>query len=315
MRFNRNTLHALFLIALPLVVAIFGLSVWSALGLVLLGLLWRWGLSMAPRFTQPPDVPLVLETVAISHYVDKVRWCLDRLGVPYQEVQNVTLLIMFFTSRTVPRLHVRTGSVTSQIGDSPAILRYLWGAYAGEYGEHAAFLEPTAEALALEARLDHYGVWLQRWFYHHLLPHPRLTLHVWGANDRVLPGWQRLSVVITFPLLRLLVRKGREWKPAYHEPTVQRIEEFLGELERQLSDGRRTLLGGDEISFVDITLAALSGLWLFPPNYGGGKVEAIRLAESEYPTGMAAEIADWRQKFPKVTAFVERLYQEERFKT
>jgi len=30
---------------------------------------------------------------------------------------------------------------------------------------------------------------------------------------------------------------------------------------------------------VDITLAALSGVWLFPPENGGGKVEAIRLAE------------------------------------
>ncbi len=315
MRFNRSTINTLFLIALPLVVAIFGLSVWSALGLVLLGLLWRWALAMAAMFAPPPDVPVVLETVAISHYVDKVRWCLDRLGLPYEEVQNVAVLIMFFTARTVPRLHIRTGEVTSRIGDSPAILRYLWGAYASEYGERAAFLEPTAAALALEQKLDRYGFWLQRWFYHHLLPHPRLTLHVWGANDRTLPGWQRLSVVVTFPLLRLFTRQGLKFGPGAHERTVQRIEEFLGELEQQLSDGRRTLLGGEEIGFVDITLAALSGLWLFPPQYGGGKVEAIRLAESDYPTGMAAEIAEWRQKFPRVTAFVERLYQDERLKT
>lgn len=214
-----------------------------------------------------------------------------------------------------PTLRPPPGAVTSRIGDSPAILRYLWGAYASEYGEHAAFLEPTPNALALEQKLDRYGAWLQRWFYHHLLPHRRLTLHAWGANDRTLPGWQRLSVVITFPLLRLFVRQGLEMKPGDHEPTVQCIEEFLGELERQLSDRRRTLLGGEEIGFVDITLAALSGLWLFPSEYGGGKVEAIRLAESDYPTGMAAEIADWRQKFPQVTAFVERLYHDERLKT
>jgi glutathione S-transferase len=315
MRFNRNTINTLFLIALPLVVAIFGLSVWSALGLVLLGLLWRWALAMVAMFAPPPDVPVVLETVAISHYVDKVRWCLDRLGVPYREVQNVTALGISLGGRTVPRLHVRTGLVTSRIGDSPAILRYLWGAYASEYGERAAFLEPTAAALAIEEKLDRYGVRLQQWFYHHILPHRRLSLHVWGVNDRTLPLWQRLSMMILFPGIRAWVRYGFKLRPGSHERIVKLIEEFLGELEQQLSDGRRTLLGGEEIGFVDITLAALSGVWLFPPEYGGGKVEAIRLAESDYPTDMAAEIVEWRQKFPQVTAFVERLYRDERLKT
>jgi glutathione S-transferase len=315
MRFNRNTINTLFLIALPLVVAIFGLSVWSALGLVLLGLLWRWALAMVAMFAPPPDVPVVLETVAISHYVDKVRWCLDRLGVPYEEVQNVTALGISLGGRTVPRLHVRTGLVTSRIGDSPAILRYLWGAYASEYGERAAFLEPTAAALAIEEKLDRYGVRLQQWFYHHILPHRRLSLHVWGVNDRTLPLWQRLSMMILFPGIRAWVRYGFKLRPGSHERIVKLIEEFLGELEQQLSDGRRTLLGGEEIGFVDITLAALSGVWLFPPEYGGGKVEAIRLAESDYPTDMAAEIVEWRQKFPQVTAFVERLYRDERLKT
>jgi glutathione S-transferase len=138
---------------------------------------------------------------------------------------------------------------------------------------------------------------------------------VWGVNDGTLPLWQRLSMMILFPAIRAWVRYGFKLKPGSHERIVKLIEEFLGELEQQLSDGRRTLLGGEEISFVDITLAALSGVWLFPPEYGGGKIEAIRLAESDYPTDMAAEIAEWRQKFPQVTAFVERLYRDERLKT
>jgi hypothetical protein len=150
MRFNRIAINALFFVALPLVVAIFGLNLWSALGLVLLGVVWRWVLAMMAMFAPPPQTPLILETVAISHYVDKVRWCLDRLGVPYREVQNVTLLIMFFTGRTVPRLHIRTGGATSRLGDSPAILRYLWGAYACECGERAEFLKPAVDAEILD---------------------------------------------------------------------------------------------------------------------------------------------------------------------
>jgi glutathione S-transferase len=313
MRFNRIAINALFFIALPLVVAIFGLNLWSALGLVLLGLLWRWALAMVAMFAPPPSVPVVLETVAISHYVDKVRWCLDRLGVPYREVQNVTLLIMFFTGRTVPRLHIRTGGATSRLGDSPAILRYLWGAYACECGERAEFLKPAVDALDLEEKLDQYGVWLQQWFYYHLLPHRRLTLHVWGVNDRTLPIWQRLGMKVLFPAIRAWVRRGLKLGPDSHQRTVQLIEKFLGDIEQQLSDGRRTLLGGKEICFVDITLAALSGLWLFPPEYGGGRSEAVRLATADYPPAMATEIEHWREKFPQVTAFVERLYKEERY--
>ena len=161
MRFSRKTIHTFFVLALPVVVALFGLSVWSALGLVLLGLAWRWSLTLAALLAPSRGVPIQLESISASHFVEKVRWCLDRLGLPYEEIHNAGTLGVFCIGRTVPRLQVRTGFVTSCIGDSPAILRYLWGAYAGEYGGRAAFLAPDTEALALEARLDRYGVLLQ----------------------------------------------------------------------------------------------------------------------------------------------------------
>ena len=59
----------------------------------------------------------------------------------------------------------------------------------GEYGERAAFLAPDTDALALEARLDRYGVLLQQWIYHHILPHRRFALHIWGVNDLTLPAF------------------------------------------------------------------------------------------------------------------------------
>jgi glutathione S-transferase len=313
MRFTHQALPVLFFLALPFVVALFDINVWGALGLALLGLFWLWVLTVSPLFAPPRKDPMTLETVSISHYVDKIRWCLDRLGVPYKEVHNVGLLGLFFTGRTVPRLRVCTGDVITSIGDSPAILRYLWGAYASEYGERAAFLEPSTESLAIEERLDQYGVWIQKWFYYHVLPNRRLTLHVWGINDPTLPAWQRLCVVITLPLLQAFVRRGLGLRPGSHERTVQRIEGLLDDLEQQFTDGRRTLLGGEQISYLDITLAALSGAWLFPPEYGGGRSEAVRLTETDYPPSMAKEIQNWQEKFPQLTDYVERLYREERY--
>jgi len=312
MRFSKLTINTLFILLLPVVVGLFGLGFWTALLLVLLGLVWRWALTLSLMFDPRRQPPVVLQTISASHYVDKVRWCLDRLGLPYEEVHNMGLLGVITTGRTVPSLHVRTGAVISHIGDSPAILRYLWGAYATEYGKRAAFLEPAAEAVALEQQIDQYGVWLQQWLYRYILDHRDFTLHLWGVNDPTLPGWQRHGVSLFYPLVRsMLSYMMRTHKRGDRHPG-QRIEEFLGEFEQKLSDGRQTLLRGEQISFVDISFAALSGLWVYPPEYGGGTAEAVRVEVTDYPEAMAAKIKSWKEKFPPVTALVERWYREER---
>ncbi len=43
------------------------------------------------RVRYRPDY-LVLETIAFSHIVEKVRWCLDRMGADYGEEQDVGIL-------------------------------------------------------------------------------------------------------------------------------------------------------------------------------------------------------------------------------
>jgi glutathione S-transferase len=312
MRIRKRAVHGAFILLLPIIVATFGIGFWVALLLVLLGLLWRWALTLAELLAPSSEPVLRLETIAASHFVEKVRWSLDRLGVAYEEEQNVGALGVFFIGRTVPKLYIRTGSVTSTIGNSSDILRYLWGRYRTEYGDRAAFLEPSAEALALETQLDRYGVWLQQWIYHHILPHRALTLHAWGVDDARLPWWQRTADRTLFPLLRLLMRRAFRLGPTTHERSLAQIGQFLEGAEDRLADGRRNLLGGNESSFVDITLAALSGLWLYPENYGAGKAAATMPNHYGLPAAMRAEIEDWRARFPRLVAHVERLYREER---
>jgi hypothetical protein len=114
---NRIALNAAFVLLLPLVVAVFGLSVWTALLLILLALLWRWAIVLV-GFLRPAAGPdMALETISASHFVEKVRWCMDRLGLEYEEVQWCGTLGAFYLGRTVPRLHFRTGAVRSQIGN------------------------------------------------------------------------------------------------------------------------------------------------------------------------------------------------------
>lgn len=73
-------------------------------------------------------------------------------------------------------------------------------------------------------------VLLQRWIYQHILDDRELTLHAWGIDD-----------------------------------------------------GQAYLLGGDEPSYVDITMAAISGLWLVPEKYGAGRADATRPDQSRLP--------------------------------
>ena len=205
---KRLLIHTAFLFVLPVLVAWFGLGVLTTIAVVLLVLLWRW-LIVVSGIVRPENVPdIVLETIPVSHYVEKVRWSMDRLGIDYVERAHGGTLGAYFTGRSVPQLRVRTYIVQSVIGNSAEILRYLWGNYAATRAKEAAFLEPTAERLELEQRLDRYGRYLQVWIYHHILHDRELTLHLWGVHDPNVPGWQRRALRILFPLLKALIRKS-----------------------------------------------------------------------------------------------------------
>jgi len=309
---RRLFVHAIFLTLAPIVVAWFGLSVPAAVCLVLLLLLWRW-MAVLSGFVLPAKTPaLVLVTISASHFVEKVRWSMDRLGLDYTERTSGGALGAFFRGRTVPQLKIRTGSVQSSIGNSAEILRYLWGRYAVDDPAAAAFLEPTPERVEYEARLDRYGVSLQVWVYYHLLNDRDLTLHAWGVNSPATPSWQRPILRLLFPVLRLLIRRSFRITEANYARAVTRIDEMLGEADSLLADGRKSLLGGDTLNYTDLDFAAMTALLLMPPGYGGINGEAIRLKREQAPEGMRQDIEEWISRHERAVAFVLQLYAEER---
>ena len=308
----RTVIHTLFLLALPVLVAYYGLSTAAAVGLVIVALLWRWAIVLSGLMF-PANVPeLELETIPPSHFAEKARWCLDRLGVEYTEKPAAGINGVMFRGRSVPQLRFRTGIVRSSIGNSPEILRYLWGRYAAERGDAAEFLRPTAERLDMEARLDRYGAHLQVWVYYHILEHPDVVMRAWGRNDATVPDWQRLLLPIVFPVNRLFLRRVFRINDAHYHKVVEKIESLLADVEANLDDGRRSILDSEDTDFVDITFAALSAIWLQPEGFAAGKAEASRIRPEEYPLAMAADIERWSDQYPLAKAFVERLYREER---
>lgn len=309
---RRLLVHALFLTLLPVLVAWFDLSTPAAILLVLLLLLWRW-LVVLSGWVIPAKTPeLVLCTISVSHFVEKVRWSMDRLGVDYVEQPSGGTLGAFFLGRTVPQLKARTGAVQSVIGNSPEILRYLWGRYGVERPESAAFLQPTPERVELESRIDRYGVNLQVWVYYHLLNDRELTLHAWGANNAATPYWQRLALRGLRPVLVFLIRKSFKITAANYAKAVAHIERFLNDVEDMLQDERKSLLGGDETDFADIAFAAISGPWLMPPQYGAGRADAVRFDDDRAPADYRRDVAKWMNAYPRAVAFIQRLYAEER---
>ena len=309
---KRLLIHAVFLFLAPIVTAWMGLSIVGALLLVLLLLLWRWLIVMS-GFAAPEKTPqLVLETISVSHFVEKVRWSMDRLGLEYTEVPSGGTLGAFYRGRTVPRLLARTGAVRSSIGNSAEILRYLWGRYAYQDPDAAAFLEPTAERVALEQRLDRHGVNLQVWVYHRILDHKAITLRAWGAENPDVPLWQRQLLHLLYPLQVMMIRRAFRITDENFRRCVGYIEELLADLNAQLMDGRKSLLGGDTPNYTDFAFAAMVGVWLMPAEYGGGRAENVRFDRDRMPAPMRSDVESWEAAYPRAVEYVRTLYRDER---
>jgi hypothetical protein len=308
---SRQLIHTAFLFILPLIVAWFGLSVWAALLLVAAALLWRWLITLS-RFVKPENQPaLVLETIPASHFAEKLRWCLDRLAVDYTEVCSGGILGVMFTGRTVPRLNFQTGLVRSSIGNSAEILRYLWGQYSATL-DTAAFLQPTPERLELEAKLDRLGRNLQQWIYYHVLSDRSLTLHLWGANHPAVPAWQRGLMRALFPVTAAYIRFALSVSRQSYDKACARTEALLADVETSLADGRRSILGGDQINYSDITFASIMGLCFQPQNYGAGAADEALVTIDQMPATLQSDIERWSDDYPRATAFIHRLYAQER---
>jgi len=300
----------LYLLALAPVAVILELDLAATAAALVAGLAWKW-VTIQRRLAagRAGGKRLSLETIAASPYVEKVRWCLDRLGLDYREEVSVGILGAIFLGRSVPRLRIGTGLGSSVIGDSPDILRLLWGQHSQEAA--AAFLNPTPAAVTLEGRIDAYGNDARRWLYHRALPHREFTLRLWGRYDPTLPAWQRGLLSLCYPLVTGFLRRALGVSADKTRRSVEKLEIFLDEIEQRLADSPEGLLG-DQRSYVDYAFAAHSCLWMPCPGYGGGRARDYLPPVDAWPRDIAQETEARRVRYPRVAAFVERLYASER---
>ncbi len=127
-----------------------------------------------------------------------------------------------------------------------------------------------------------------------------------------MPRLHRLALRALFPLQAALIRGAFGVSDEHAAKSVLRIEELLGDVEMRLADGRRSILGGNEINYTDFGFAAFTGLWLQPQGYAGDKGKYVRIERAAMPAKMRADVERWAEDFPRATAYTEDLYATER---
>jgi glutathione S-transferase len=245
--------------------------------------------------------PAVLITIPLSHYCEKARWALDRVGLPYREEAHAPLLHRLATRRyrggSVPILVHKECSLV----DSRAILEFA-NSQGGDdrlYPRNGALRQ---EVLALEEQFDsQLGPHTRRWAYGHLLAHPALLRAVWS---RGVPRVEAIALSLILPVVRRLVRSAYRVTEQGTRRSLERVRECFGEVEQRLVDGRPYLVAG-RFTAADLSFAALAAPVLLPVESG-----AVQPEWRSLPAAMQAEIAGFRRSV--AGQFALRMFAEER---
>jgi glutathione S-transferase len=209
---------------------------------------------------------LRLVTIPISHYCEKARWALERVGMRYREERHVQGIHRFAARRagggaTVPVLVTPDGV----IGESQDILAWI---DARTPMEHRLFPpDPAARGQvdSLCRRLDEQlGPKGRRLMYVHLLAQRDLVM---AFNNQGVPRWEDRALRYGWPLMRRFVGRELGITPGIEDEDEAAVFNELDFVAETLADGRPYLCG-ERFGAADLTFAALSAAIIVPPVYG-----------------------------------------------
>lgn len=248
-----------------------------------------------------PQVRLI--TIPMSHYCEKVRWGLERLGIDYFEERHLQVFhyprtYWFSGGPNVPVL-IDNGTV---IHDSTAILRYL-----DRYADDDQRLYPQDKALCvrideLEDLFDEVvGVESRRWVYCRFMGRPVQALRMAGQGT---PLTERVLMPVVFPLFALLIQKLVNPSEDAVEKGLDNVRSIVEMTDSLLAEGHDFLLG-EQFTAADLSLACMLAPLVLPRNYG------IRLPEPEDIPPDARPIVD-EFRATATGTYVLRLFESEK---
>ncbi|HHJ16803.1 MAG TPA: glutathione S-transferase family protein [Gammaproteobacteria bacterium] len=244
-----------------------------------------------------------LITIPMSHYCEKARWGLERLGIEYHEERH---LQVFHYPRTFwfsggPNVPVLIDGV-KVVHDSTAILEYL-----DSYADADRRLYPLDSGLRqqvseLEDLFDEVlGVESRRWVYYHFRSRPMQALRTAGQGT---PLIERLLLPVIYPLFVLLINRLINPSQRAVEEGLDKVRALVKTTDSLLAEGHRYLLG-DQFTAADLSLACMLAPLVVPRNYG------IRLPEPEQMPVAARPVID-EFRATATGAYVLKLFATEK---
>jgi glutathione S-transferase len=255
-----------------------------------------------------------LITIRFSHFNERARWALDRLGVAYEEEPYMPFFHVLAVARatggrggaadrhssrySTPVLITDSGRILT---DSREIVRWA----SDTFGSEAMNLYPEpwrAEIEAFERDVEQrLGPHTRRVAYYIAFADPAVTM---ALATRNVSERQARAFRIVAPLVVTMIR--RRLRVDKHAASLDVVRRFVAELEPRLA-GRQYVIG-DRFTAADLTLAALFAPLLLPtPAEGYG---AALPAISELPASGAALVQEMRSH--AVGRFCLRLFATER---
>ena len=193
----------------------------------------------------------VLVTIPISHYCEKARWALDRVGVPYREHGHVQAIHRIATRRAGGDLTAPVFvSPDGVLADSSDIL--TWANAQAPAGRE---LYPRDPDLADQVRLlesdfnTRLGPHSRCWMYQHLRERRDLAL-AYGCDG--IPAWERATLRFGYPMLIAIVAQVLDVTPAKAVESELEVRAVFDAVAERLSDGRRYICG-EEFTAADLT--------------------------------------------------------------